>query len=106
VAEKVRRLERRGLETLLEGVAVLQGDAQQVAGAPDGARCRLEQPQPVGVLLRVGEWRELAFELVVRADLLPYRPHDVHHLPVRHPLAARPRELLALTASLAPPHAC
>ena len=43
VAEEVRRLERRGLQALPEGVAVLQRDAQQIAGAADGARRRLEQ---------------------------------------------------------------
>ena len=49
VAEEIGGLERRRLEALAEGVAVLQRDAQQVAGAADGARRRLEQNEPVGV---------------------------------------------------------
>ena len=51
--------------------------------------------QPGGVLVGIGQGWELAAELVGLADLLPHRPHDVDHLPVRHPLAAGPRLLLA-----------
>ena len=83
----------------------MQADAQEVTRAPDGARRRLEQHESVGVLLRVGERRTREPELVVLPSLLPHRPDDVHHLPVRHPLAAGSLALLALAAGLRLAHA-
>src|SRR3954454_13290641 len=41
--------------------------------------------------------RELPADLIVLATLLPHGPDDVDHFPVRHPLAACTRLLLALT---------
>ena len=69
VAEEVGRLERRRLEALTERIAVLDGHAQQIAGASDGARRRLEQREVAGVRLGVGERRKRR----VRADC-PGRP--------------------------------
>ena len=45
-----------------------------------------------------GREREDAAELVLLARGLPDGPDDVHHLPVRHPLAAGARALLSLCA--------
>ena len=58
----------------------------------------------LGVLRRVGERRELPAQLVVLADPLPDRAHDVHHLPVRDPFARGALTLLALTAGDGPLH--
>ena len=58
VAEEVGRLERGRLQSLAEGVAVLQRHAQQIARAANRARRRLEQGEAVGVGLRVGERRK------------------------------------------------
>ena len=52
IAEEIGQLQCRGLETLAEGVAVLQGDAEQVARAADRARGRLEQGQAALLLRR------------------------------------------------------
>ena len=73
-------------------------DADQIAGAAHRPRRGLERDEAVGVVRRVAERRERATELVRRAGLLPHRPDDVDHLPVRDPLAAGPFALLALGA--------
>ena len=101
VAEEVGWLEGCGLETATERMAVLQADTDQVASTPSGTGRVLERPQCAGVLRGVSERRERPAELVVVSHLLPHRPHDMHHLPVGHPL---PRGALDL---LAPPsHHC
>src|SRR4029450_13128375 len=69
-----------------------------IARAADGAWRGLEQDQAVGIGSRVGERRTLPTELIVLANLLPHRSHDVDHLPVGHPLAAGALALLALAA--------
>ena len=68
VAEEVRRFQRRRLQTLAEGIAVLQGHAEQVARAPDRPGGGLDQRQAVRIGLRVGERGEGSSELVVCAD--------------------------------------
>src|SRR4029079_4621912 len=98
VAAEVGRLQRRGLQPLQERVAVLERDAEQVAGAADRARRVLEQDQAVSVAAVVGERRELPAKLILLADLLPDRPDDVDHLPVGDPLAAGAFALFALAA--------
>jgi hypothetical protein len=95
VAKEVRRLEGGGLKALTEGVAVLQGDAQQVPRAADRPRGRLQLGQSVGIRPGIGQGGKLATQLVCRASLLPDRANDVDHLPVRHPFAAGPGLLLA-----------
>ena len=103
VAEEVGRLERRGLEALHEGVAVLQRDAEQIARAADGARRRLEQVQRRRRRPRCRSARGNARPSWLScAGALPHRPDDVHHLPVRHPFAAGAGALLALGAGDAP----
>ena len=98
VAEEVGGLQRRGLIALKKRVAVLQRDAGEIARAANGARRRLDEEEAVGVCRRVREPRKLATELIAGARALPDGPHDVHHLPVRHPLAARAFALLAFAA--------
>jgi hypothetical protein len=90
VAEEVGRLERRGLEALAEGVAVLEGHAQQIAGAAHGAGRRLELDEGRGVRGGVGRAAGSRGRAGWPRRPFPDRPHDVHHLPVRHPLAAGP----------------
>ena len=65
VAEEVGGLEGRRLEALAEGVAVLEGHAQQVPGASHGTGRRLQEREARRVLLRVGEAREQPPELVL-----------------------------------------
>jgi len=94
IVEKVGWFEGCGLKAPQKGVAVLQGHAQEVAGPADRAWCGLEPHQPGGIGIRVGQGRKHPSPLVQFARLFPDRAHDVHHLPVRHPLAARPGVLL------------
>src|SRR6266571_5969069 len=104
IAEIVGRLERGSLKSLFERVAVLQGNAQQVTRAADGSRRRLEQKQVVRIGSSVGEWREFSAELIGLSDLLPDRPYDLDHLPMRDPLAAGALALLAFGAGDGPFH--
>ena len=102
VAEEVRGLERGSLEPLAEGVAVLERDAQKIAGAANGSWRRFERGETGRVGRRVREPGKCPPELVVLADFLPHRPHDVNHLPMSDPLAARALALFALGASQSP----
>src|SRR5205823_5536903 len=58
----------------------------------------LEQDETVRVGTRVRERGKLSSKLVGLSGLLPDRTYDVHHLPMRHPLAARSLALLSFGA--------
>src|SRR5262249_12095489 len=96
IAEIIRRLESRGLETLTKCISVLDRDTDQITRSPNRAWSRFEQNEAVRIRFCICERRKLSAHLIVLAHAFPNGPNDMHHLPVRAPLTAGPLSLFAL----------